>query len=82
MLESDPIDGGSAVDAKKDEDFMIRTRDQDTDKLDDLNTTGDEKTDDNNSSSFGPNPLKNEDMLMKELKVGLCFFFNARNVFF
>ena len=82
-LESDPIDGGSAVttvDVNKDEeDLMKRTRDQDTDKLDDLNTTGDDKTDDKNSSSFS---LKNEDMLIKELKVCLCFFFKIRNVFF
>ena len=85
VLESDPIDGGSAlttVDVNKDEDLMKRTRDQDTDKLDDLNTTGDDKTDDKNSSSFRPNPLKNEDMLIKELKVCLYFFFKIRNVFF
>ena len=85
VLESDPIDGGSAlttVDVNKDEeDLMKRTRDQDRDKLN-LNTTDDDKTDDKNSSSFSPNPLKNEDMLIKELKVCLCFFFKTRNVFF
>ena len=80
VLESDPIDGGSAeitVDVNKDEELMKRTRDQYTDTLDALNTTGDDKTDDNNSSSFSLNPLKNEDMLIRELKVRLCvcFFF-------
>ena len=73
----------TTVDVNKDEeDLMKRTRNQDTDKLDDLNRTSDEKTDDKNSSSFSPNPLKNENILIKELKVCLCFFFKTRNVFF
>ena len=82
--DTDKLDGSAVttVDVNKDEeDLMKRTRDQDTDKLD-LNTTDDDKTDDKNSSSFSPNPLKNEDMLIKELKVCLCFFFKTRNVFF
>ena len=82
------------VDVNTDEEDLVeRTRGQDTDKLDNLKATGDEKTvsfdcvdsvldpEDNNSSSFNQNPLKNEDMLIKELKVCSSFFFKTRNVF-